>query len=207
MSRVQIEFWNNACFTKLNMMALKPEQSEQVRAYLLEKNIEKMSGFIWDHGFGNDDGCLWFDEPYNVGLDITVDGDLVYGSKHAEDFFEDSKHLLPSEGWISKTDLGDDGTCEEYLIQRGELYGGFTFEFEVEGEFDIDKLQFEYNTDGLDKDEKPHIRLDSVLYDGEKYEYESWFSDFGKLYTGIGTVKLDRDVYVMMDEATVIVTE
>ena len=24
---VNIEFWNNACFTKLNMMALKPEQA------------------------------------------------------------------------------------------------------------------------------------------------------------------------------------
>lgn len=35
----------------------------------------------------------------------------------------------------------------------------------------------------------------------------TWFSDFGKLYTGIGTVKLDRDVYVMMDESTVIVTD
>lgn len=27
MSVVNIEFWNNACFTKLNMMALKPEQA------------------------------------------------------------------------------------------------------------------------------------------------------------------------------------
>lgn len=46
MGVVNIEFWNNAYFTKLNMMALKPEQAEQVRAYLLEKNIEKMSDFI-----------------------------------------------------------------------------------------------------------------------------------------------------------------
>lgn len=206
MSVVNIDFWNNACFTKLNMMALKPEQAEQVRAYLLEKNIEKMSDFIWDHGFGNDDGCLWFDEPYNVGLDITVDGELVYGNKHAEDFFEEGKHLLPSSGWLRKDDLGD-VICEDYLIQKGKLYGGFTFEFEVEGEFDIDKLQFEYYADGLEKDEKPHIRLDSVLYDGEEHLYESWYSDFGKLYTGIGTVKLDRDVYVMMDESTVMVTE
>ncbi len=188
------------------MMALKPKQAEQVRAYLLEKNIEKMSDFIWDHGFGDDDGCLWFDEPYNVGLDITVDGDLVYGNKHAEDFFEDGKHLLPSYGWLCKDDLGD-VACEEYLNQRGELYGGFTFEFEIEGEFDINKLQFEYYSDGLGKDEKPHICLNEILYNGEKYEYESWFSDFGKLHTGIGTINLDRDVYVEMDESTVIVTE
>lgn len=206
MSTVTIEFWNNACFTKLNMMGLRPEQAEEVGTYLQEKNIEKMGDFIWNHGFGDDDGCLWFDEPYNVGLDITVDDELIYGNKHAEDFFEDGRHLLPSHGWLGRDVLGD-GTCEEYLIQKGILYGGFTFVLEIEGEFDVDKLQFKYFADGLGRDEKPHICLNEILYDGEEYSYQSWFSDFGKLYTGIGTVKLDREAYVLMDDSTVIATD
>ena len=71
---------------------------------------------------------------------------------------------------LCKDDLGD-VACEEYLIQRGERYGGFTFEFKIEGEFDINKLQFKYYSDGLGKDEKPHISLNEILYDGEKKQF------------------------------------
>lgn len=134
-----------------------------------------------------------------------MDGNLVYSNKHAEDFFDNGKHLLPSQGWLNNAKLGK-GTKDEYLIQRGDFNGGITFELEIEGGFDIDKLQFKCFADGLDQDEKPHICLNKIIYDGEEYANQSWFSDFGKVYTGIGTINVDRDVYVIMDESTVMVT-